>query len=50
MDIAIPKNYFKDDDPSKEPIVRWRGHANLLFKNWINYVYQVTPYNIEEIV
>lgn len=47
LPIQIPQNYFPDDDPSKEPIVRWRGHANLLFSNWLNYfVYQTTPYDI----
>ncbi len=46
----IPKNYFPDDDPTQEPIVRWRSHANLLYSNWLNYfVYQTTPYNISEI-
>lgn len=46
--ISIPVNYFKDDNPVKEPLVTWRGHANLLFSNWLNYyVYQATPYNIE---
>ncbi|NLY43613.1 MAG: homoserine O-succinyltransferase [Clostridiaceae bacterium] len=50
IDIAIPKNYFPDDDPTKEPNVVWRSHANLLYSNWLNYyVYQVTPYNIDEI-
>jgi len=45
LDIAVPKNYFEDDDPSKEPVLRWRGHASLLFSNWLNYyVYQETPY------
>ena len=48
--ISVPKNYYPDDDDTKEPIVRWRGHANLLFSNWLNYfVYQTTPYDIEEI-
>ena len=48
--INIPKNYFPADDPAREPIVRWRGHANLLFSNWLNYyVYQETPYNLNEI-
>lgn len=47
LPIHVPQNYFPDDDPSKEPIVRWRGHANLLFSNWLNYfVYQTTPYDI----
>lgn len=50
LPIEIPKHYYKDDDPSQQPIVRWRGHANLFFQNWLNYyVYQETPYNIEEI-
>ena len=41
----IPKNYFPDDDPSKEPISRWLAVSNLLFSNWLNYyVYQITPY------
>ena len=45
--IDVPKNYYPDDDDTKEPIVRWRGHANLLFSNWLNYfVYQTTPYDI----
>ncbi|ABK61526.1 MULTISPECIES: homoserine O-acetyltransferase MetA [Clostridium] len=45
MDIDVPKNYYPNDDPTKEPIVRWRSHANLLFSNWLNYyVYQETPY------
>lgn len=44
--IDIPINYYPDDDTSKEPKVIWRGHANLLFSNWINYVYQETPYKL----
>lgn len=45
-DIKLPKNYFKEDNPEKEPIVKWRGHSNLLFSNWMNYyVYQETPYS-----
>ncbi|MBQ2316395.1 MAG: homoserine O-succinyltransferase [Clostridia bacterium] len=48
--IEIPKNYFPDDDPTREPIVSWRSHANLLYSNWLNYfVYQTTPYDITEI-
>jgi homoserine O-succinyltransferase len=48
IEIEIPKNYFRDDDPSKDPIVTWRGHANLFFSNWLNYyVYQQTPFNLE---
>jgi len=45
--IRVPENYYPNDDDTKEPIVRWRGHANLLFSNWLNYfVYQTTPYDI----
>jgi homoserine O-succinyltransferase len=48
--IQPPANYFPGDDPSQPPLVRWRGHSNLLFSNWLNYyVYQLTPYNIREI-
>lgn len=48
--IAVPENYFEDDDDTKAPVVSWRSHANLLFSNWLNYfVYQTTPYNIDEI-
>ena len=47
LPIAVPKNYFPNDDDTEAPIVRWRGHANLLFSNWLNYfVYQTTPYDI----
>jgi homoserine O-succinyltransferase len=48
--INIPANYYPGDDPAAQPIVHWRGHSNLLFSNWLNYyVYQVTPYHIQEI-
>ena len=48
--IAVPENYYPDDDDTKDPIVRWRGHANLLFSNWLNYfVYQTTPYDIDTV-
>lgn len=47
--INVPDNYYPDDDPTQPPIVRWRGHANLLFSNWLNYyVYQETPYDISK--
>jgi homoserine O-succinyltransferase len=47
--IDIPKNYYPDDNPSRAPMVRWRAHAHLFFSNWLNYVYQETPYNLEEL-
>jgi homoserine O-succinyltransferase len=48
LDIDIPRNYFPNDDPSQPPLVTWRGHANLLFSNWLNYyVYQETPYDLD---
>ena len=50
LNTKIPKNYFPDDNPNNMPLVRWRGHANLLFSNWLNYcVYQETPYDMSEI-
>lgn len=46
----IPKNYFPNDDDTKEPVVTWRAHANLLFYNWLNYfVYQSTPFDIKNV-
>ena len=48
--ISIPKNYFPNDDDTQPPIVSWRGHAHLLFSNWLNYfVYQSTPYDIKQL-
>jgi homoserine O-succinyltransferase/O-acetyltransferase len=50
LPINIPQNYYPGDDPSQTPVVRWRGHAHLLFSNWLNYyVYQETPYDLNEI-
>lgn len=50
LPIKMPRNYYKDDDPEKGVVVRWRAHANLLFTNWLNYfVYQETPYDISAI-
>ena len=49
-DVDVPCNYYRDNDPDKGPVVSWRAHANLLYNNWINYyVYQETPYNIDDI-
>lgn len=44
--IQLPRHYFPEDDPSQKPRFIWRGHANLLFKNWLNIVYQTTPYRL----
>ncbi|MDR2618460.1 MAG: homoserine O-succinyltransferase [Treponema sp.] len=49
MAIAIPKNYYPEDDASRPPVVRWRAHAHLFFSNWLNYVYQETPYDLGEL-
>lgn len=50
LPIHVPKNYYPHDDPTQAPTVRWRGHANLLYSNWLNYyVYQVTPYDLNKI-
>ena len=50
MNPRVPENYFPDNDPTKDPVVTWRGHANLIYTNWLNYfVYQSTPYDISEI-
>ena len=49
-DVDVPVDYYTDDDPQRGPHVSWRAHANLFYSNWINYyVYQETPYNIEDI-
>ena len=50
LPIDIPRNYYPGDDPSKPPIVRWRAHAHLFFSNWLNYVYQETPFDLGELV
>ena len=50
LPIRVPENYYPNDDDTKPPVVRWRGHGNLLFSNWLNYfVYQATPYDISSI-
>ena len=49
-DVDVPRNYYKNNNPNNSPVVTWRAHANLFYANWINYyVYQETPYNIEDI-
>ena len=50
LPIEMPRNYYRGDNPDNAPLVRWRGHANLLFSNWLNYyVYQETPFDITQI-
>lgn len=50
LPIHVPCNYYPNGDPTKTPQVRWRGHANLLYTNWLNYhVYQETPFDVDEI-
>lgn len=50
LDIEVPKNYFPSDNPKLEPMVTWRGSANVVFSNWLNYcVYQNTPYNLDNL-
>ena len=50
LDIAVPENYFPNDDPDAVPEFTWRCHANLMFSNWLNYcIYQLTPYDLSEL-
>lgn len=49
LKIQLPVNYFPDDDPEKQPIFTWRAHANLLYRNWLNYLYQTSSYEREKI-
>jgi homoserine O-succinyltransferase len=50
LPIDVPINYYLGDDPDNQPVMRWKSAANLLFANWLNYyVYQETPYNLDEI-
>jgi len=50
LPIAVPRNYFPGDDPTREPLMSWRSHAHLLYANWLNYcVYQATPYDLGQL-
>ena len=49
LPISVPVNYYPNDDDTQRPIMSWKGHAHLLYSNWLNYVYQETPYNLDEI-
>ncbi|CAM3467772.1 homoserine O-acetyltransferase MetA [Sphingobacterium prati] len=51
LTIRMPANYYRDDNPDNQPLVRWTSHANLLFNNWLNYfVYQETPFDLKDVV
>ena len=47
--INVPLNYYEGDDPTRAPLNRWRSHAHLLYGNWINEIYQTTPYDLDKI-
>ena len=47
--INVPRNYYPDDNPARQPLNRWRSHAHLLYGNWINEIYQSTPFDIDQI-
>ena len=47
--VDVPRNYFPDDDPARMPVNAWRSHAHLLFGNWINEIYQTTPFDLSSI-
>ena len=47
--IGLPRDYFPGDDPTRPPLNRWRGHAHLLYGNWISQVYETTPYDLAQI-
>ncbi len=50
LNVPVPANYYRDDNPENLPLVRWTSHANLLFNNWLNYfVYQETPFNLQDV-
>ncbi|MCB1376734.1 MAG: homoserine O-succinyltransferase, partial [Rhodobacteraceae bacterium] len=47
--INVPRNYYPGDDPARPPQNRWRSHAHLLYGNWINEIYQTTPFDLNRI-
>lgn len=49
LEIDVPANYYKNDDPNDEIVVKWSGHGNLFFANWLNYIYQETPYDLNDL-
>ena len=51
LEIEVPKNYFPYDDPSLTPLITWKGHASLMYSNWLNFcVYQETPYDLNDLI
>ena len=49
LNPKLPVNYYEDNDPSKEPILSWRSTSNCTYTNWLNFVYQETPYDLHEL-
>jgi homoserine O-succinyltransferase len=49
LSIQLPENYFPGNNPEAQPLFTWRAHANLLWRNWLNFVYQTTPYDLDEL-
>ncbi|MCR5668045.1 MAG: homoserine O-succinyltransferase, partial [Lachnospiraceae bacterium] len=49
LNPEIPKNYYPDDDPNQKPMLTWRSSSNCLYTNWLNFIYQETPYDLAEI-
>jgi homoserine O-succinyltransferase len=47
--INVPQNYYPDDNPARPPMNRWRSHAHLLYGNWVNEIYQGTPFDLNDI-
>src|SRR3546814_3215561 len=45
--IALPQHYYPQEDPARAPVNTWRGNAHLLYANWINYLYQTTPFDLD---
>ncbi len=49
VSVAVPRNYFPGDNPDVPPLNHWRSHAHLLFGNWVNQIYQTTPFDVAKI-
>ncbi|MEM6781534.1 MAG: homoserine O-succinyltransferase, partial [Pseudomonadota bacterium] len=48
-DVDVPLNYYPDNNPDKDPVMTWRSHRHLLFSNWVNMIYQGTPFDLNEL-